>query len=257
MPCSTSCQARAGPPPTFPTSRPDADGRFRINPAAADGWARITAFPPPGPALPRRRETARVAHGTLEQSVDIALPRGVSIRGKVTERASGKPVAGATVEFRARRAAESASKDRPCQHRIRWLVSSRSSPQRGLPFHQRPQRRLRARRDRLSNGPAWPAGRHAHLRARPHRARPETGWRIQGVHVALRRGVTVTGQVVAPDGQPVHDAWIISRIVLDPRLAASRNWNGRIHGNVQQRSLRVARARPRYRDPCPLPRTEA
>ena len=34
----------------------------------------------------------------------------------------------------------------------------------------------------------------------------------------LRRGATVTGQVVGPDGQPVRDAWIFSRIILDPRL---------------------------------------
>ncbi len=38
----------------------------------------------------------------------------------------------------------------------------------------------------------------------------------QEVDVVLRRGATVTGQVVGPDGQPVRDAWIFSRSVLDP-----------------------------------------
>ena len=38
----------------------------------------------------------------------------------------------------------------------------------------------------------------------------------QEVDLVLRRGETVTGQVVGPDGQPVRDAWIFSRVILDP-----------------------------------------
>ena len=42
----------------------------------------------------------------------------------------------------------------------------------------------------------------------------------QEVHVVLRRGATVKGRVVGPDGQPVRDAWIISRIILESETRA-------------------------------------
>src|SRR5262249_19633385 len=37
--------------------------------------------------------------GSVKQEVKIALPRGVLVRGKVTEAGSGKPIAGAGVQF--------------------------------------------------------------------------------------------------------------------------------------------------------------
>ena len=46
--------------------------------------------------------------GAVEYPLDLALPRGVVIRGKVTEEGSGKPVAGARISFGTRRTAESA-----------------------------------------------------------------------------------------------------------------------------------------------------
>jgi hypothetical protein len=42
----------------------DAEGRFRVNPRPSERGFRITAFPPRGPALPRRREAGRVAQGS-------------------------------------------------------------------------------------------------------------------------------------------------------------------------------------------------
>src|SRR5436305_7985638 len=41
--------------------------------------------------------------GALEQTLNIALPRGVLVHGKVTEVGSGKPVPGAGVDFTTRR----------------------------------------------------------------------------------------------------------------------------------------------------------
>ncbi len=80
----------------------DADGRFRVNPPPADRVYTIIAFPPEG--QPYLTASARIEwpKGALEQKADLALPRGVLIYGKVTEEGSGKPVAGATVDFWAR-----------------------------------------------------------------------------------------------------------------------------------------------------------
>src|SRR5207244_11976343 len=42
--------------------------------------------------------------GARKQQVDLALPRGVLVRGTVTEADSGKPLAGARVQFNPRQA---------------------------------------------------------------------------------------------------------------------------------------------------------
>ena len=48
------------------------------------------------------------------------------------------------------------------------------------------------------------------------------------VNVALRRGMTVIGQVVGPEGQPFQDAWMISRIFLEPSPGAWLIWSAPI-----------------------------
>ena len=44
--------------------------------------------------------------GALEQTINISLPRGVLIHGRVTEEGSGNPVPGALVDFEIRRELE-------------------------------------------------------------------------------------------------------------------------------------------------------
>ena len=58
------------------------------------------------------------------------------------------------------------------------------------------------------------------------------GMASQEINLVLRRGATVVGRVVGPDGQPVRDAWIFSRLILDPSREAARDWNGSYHGKV-------------------------
>ena len=52
------------------------------------------------------------------------------------------------------------------------------------------------------------------------------------VRVDLRRGVTVTGRIVGPDGKPVQDVWIIggSRAGV---TAWRLRWAGSFHGNAR------------------------
>ena len=81
----------------------DDDGRFRINPPPADRSFRITAYPPPGQPYLIAANRLEWPKGAVERSLDVALPRGALICGKVTEEGSGKPVPGATVGFVAAR----------------------------------------------------------------------------------------------------------------------------------------------------------
>ena len=59
----------------------------------------------------------------------------------------------------------------------------------------------------------------------------------QELQLVLRRGAIVTGHVVGPDSQPVPDAWIFSRVILDPSGGVSRPWLPRYHGTVRNGSF--------------------
>ena len=48
----------------------------------------------------------------------------------------------------------------------------------------------------------------------------------------LGPGVTVKGQIVGPDGEPVVDVWMISRIHLSS-LGRAREWRGDRHGTAR------------------------
>src|SRR5262249_6623540 len=74
----------------------DADGRFRINPVSGSAYF-VHAYPPAGEPYLTMSQRLDWPKGGIEQSLDLALPRGVSIHGRVTEESSGKPIAGATV----------------------------------------------------------------------------------------------------------------------------------------------------------------
>ena len=76
----------------------DADGRFRANPSRGESFI-IIANPPDGKIYLETRKTVDWPKGAVEQSADLALERGATIRGTVVEEGSGQPVAGATVGF--------------------------------------------------------------------------------------------------------------------------------------------------------------
>src|SRR5262249_37645661 len=80
-------------------AKADAKGRFRVS-APVGNYFMILAYPPVGtPYLLLRKEFTKPKPDVLKKEIQMALPRGVLVRGKVTEVASGKPVAGAAVEF--------------------------------------------------------------------------------------------------------------------------------------------------------------
>ncbi len=84
----------------------DGTGRFRVNPSPGDRYS-VEASPPDGqPYLTAITAYFEWPKGAVEHSVDLTLPRGVMIRGKVTEEGSGKPVADARVWFFGRRSTD-------------------------------------------------------------------------------------------------------------------------------------------------------
>ncbi len=88
---------RGGPPNPIDLET-DAEGRFRVNPTPGDSIG-VMAAPPDGEPYLSARTRFSWSKGAVEHPVDLALPRGVMVRGKVTEDGSGRPVAGATVMY--------------------------------------------------------------------------------------------------------------------------------------------------------------
>jgi RNA polymerase sigma factor (sigma-70 family) len=78
--------------------RADEQGRFRLTPPPGVSF-RVTAYPPAGEPYVALTKSVPWPEGAARQDVDVALPRGVHLRGVVREAPSGKPVDGAGVRF--------------------------------------------------------------------------------------------------------------------------------------------------------------
>ena len=76
---------RAVLPTEFET---DDQGRFRVNPPPADRSFAVRAYPPAGQPYLMASKSLVWPKGAIEQSLDLTLPRGVLIRGTVTEEGS-------------------------------------------------------------------------------------------------------------------------------------------------------------------------
>jgi RNA polymerase sigma factor (sigma-70 family) len=90
----------------MPPVRTDAQGRFRVNTfwgessGARMGSVTITVAAPDGqPYLTIERGDITWPRGAVRREMRLELPRGVLVRGRVTEKASGQPVARASVDF--------------------------------------------------------------------------------------------------------------------------------------------------------------
>ena len=208
----------------------NADGRFRANPLPGDLFA-IAAIPPAGDqhlAISRRIAWPK---GATEQSVDLALPRGVPIRGTVTEEGSKAPIAGAWVMFvpQSAQGADASSGSGQAETKADGSFKLAVGPGAGYLAVQGPSEDFVLRE--IGNRKFFeglPGGRpiysHSFIACSP-----KPGGNGLEVQVTLRRGKTVSGRIVGPDDQPVPDTWIMGRAALGPGSVAWRVWSGFYH----------------------------
>jgi RNA polymerase sigma factor (sigma-70 family) len=191
--------------------RANAQGRFAINTFAGDSLG-ITAYAPEGGPYLNPVKHLEWPKGAVQQEIEIALPRGILVRGTVTEKASGKPVPGATVEFW------------PYQFDNREIQSGVT-----VWTTTGPNGRFRiavpsGHGHLLINGPSpdyipqivggnelhhgRPGGQPSYFHARlPLNLKAEDD--TKDVEITLRRGVTVKGYLVGPDDKPVRHAQML------------------------------------------------
>ena len=185
----------------------DAEGRYRVRIGRSEVLM-VRAFPPAGsPYFAAEVDTKLNDPNAAEALFDVKLARGVVVRGKVTEGGSGRPLAGASVQFYTRNRRASAVE--------RWQSIVASGPDGSYRITVPP-----GKGHLFVFGPTsdfvleevgaltLAAGKPGGARNYAHRIVPfdvavETP--EVDVPVVLRPGKTVTGRVVGPDGQPVLD----------------------------------------------------
>jgi protocatechuate 3,4-dioxygenase beta subunit len=223
----------------FDESETDADGRTRINSYPTERGYEIMAFPPEGQPYLVASGGAGWPKGALEQTVNIALPRGVPVQGKVIEEGSGKPVPGALVDFTARggRIGQDSIMSVHTDSDGSFRLGAQPAP--GHLFVRGPDDTYvfqaigsRVVREGQPGGGRLYSHADAALDLKP-------GMGSQEVNLVLRRGATVEGRVVGPDGQPVREAWIFSRLILDPSREAARYWTELYHGKVSNGAFAI------------------
>jgi hypothetical protein len=201
----------------------DGAGRFQLRPALTEGPCRLEVYPAEGaPYLPLL--VAAEARANATERLTVKLPRGLPVRGMVTDAATGRPVAGAAVGFIARET------DSPFYRNdvIDRFTVARSGedgafrlvvpPGPGHLLVTAPGAEYVAERTdwgTLRFGKAMPAALRAHrvvpLSLRPGEVPPD-------LRIALKRGVRVTGEVTRPDGTPLAEGVVFCAAQFERRL---------------------------------------
>jgi RNA polymerase sigma factor (sigma-70 family) len=216
---AANCRVVVGPAAIV--ARADKSGRFKVNMPAVEARDAppLLVYPAEGePYLGAWQEVAW-PRGATRHEIEVKLPRGVLVRGKVTEAKSGRPVAGAGVQFVPREADNPNLRPHVLTGHQGLVASGTdgsfqlavlpgpghllvSGPGRGFVHEEVGDRVL------LSGKPGgarlYPDG-LVKLDLAP-KAEPKD------VTVALRRGVTVRGRLLDPEGKPVARAQMVCRL---------------------------------------------
>jgi RNA polymerase sigma factor (sigma-70 family) len=206
-------------------SKTDAQGHFRVNPYAGNFFA-VRAYPPAGqPYLLVGKSFTWPRADVVKQEVHLALVRGILLKGKVTEQPSGKPVAGAGLKFKWRQGNNPFYR-RELNDFYSWLGQSALSGPDGrfevvalpgpghLLVNGPTSDFLKAEitNRNLYGIPIWPNRRNYFDALVPLNLKPQPG--PHQLDITLRRGVTLTGKVVGPDGKPVKKAVMLCRTYI-------------------------------------------
>jgi RNA polymerase sigma factor (sigma-70 family) len=225
-----AANARAVIAPAGIIVRTDAKGRFTLSLPAVEqrNMPPLLVFPADGEPYLSVRQEIVWPRGATRHEVEVKLPRGVLVRGKVTEAGSGKPVAGAGVQFVPR---ESDNPNRRPNVLTGYQALAASGDDGSFrlavlpgPCHL------------LVSGPGLDfihqeVGDAVLLSGKPGGARlyPDGLVKLdvapnaepKEVTVSLRRGVTVRGRLLDPDGKPVARAVMACRLLM---RAVPSNW---------------------------------
>jgi hypothetical protein len=204
--------------------RADAQGRFTANPAPGDSF-RVSAFAPDGQPYLVPQVGLTWPRGAARKEIDVRLPRGVLLRGKVTEAGTNRPLPDSTVYYI------------PLNGPADVLSGSQASvasgddgsyriavpPGKGHLIVVGPTGDYVASEIGMST---LDTGRPGGWRFRAHAILPyevKSGDPPHDLAATLRPGVTIKGRVEGPDGQAVADALVLTTLRIE---ALNPIWDG-------------------------------
>jgi protocatechuate 3,4-dioxygenase beta subunit len=228
-------------------SRADGQGRFRVNPSAGD-YFRLRAIPPRGQAYLPGEAEFEWAKGAVKKEIDLKVPRGVLIHGKVTEQGTGRPVPGASVRsFAMRQPGGMIEGDVVAgdDGSYRFAVP----PGKGHLLVLAPT--LDYVPQEIGGGTLYASGRRGSLRFYAHAIiayEVGAGEASHRLDATLEPGKTLRGRVLGPAGETVEDAVILTRQQIDPTNLV---WQGHnpIHardGRFELSGFHLEKAAPAY-----------
>ncbi|MHB1556964.1 MAG: M56 family metallopeptidase [Isosphaeraceae bacterium] len=202
------------------TRRADAEGRFRIDVdiQGVRGVGSYALLIHPREAAPymmaRRIETWPA--GAVEQSIDIALNRGVVVHGRITEEGTGRPVAGAIVRLALTSASRSLNDDGTAVATGpdgTYRIAGPPGP--AFVIVQGPSDDSVLRVYGGEGGPIRAqAGGRSRFYAHAYRTLELKAGADQEVNLTVRRGSSVVVRVVDPEGKPARGAAVFSRLLV-------------------------------------------
>jgi beta-lactamase regulating signal transducer with metallopeptidase domain/protocatechuate 3,4-dioxygenase beta subunit len=195
----------------------DGEGRFRA-PAPLNERSYLMARALGGAPYLETSKTLSWPKGAVEQSVDLALARGVVVRGKVTEEGTGRPITGAIVRVAPYElpAGSPYGLGSPEVTSPDGTYEVAAPPGPGYLVVQGPDEDYVLRESGADGGYFVARPGRERFYAHAYRAVDlRLGEPAPKVDVTLRRGAAVHVRLVDPDGRPVPDAMVISRVVLE------------------------------------------
>jgi RNA polymerase sigma factor (sigma-70 family) len=218
----------------------DSHGRFRANPGSGRRYF-LSAFPPEREPYLNVEKRAEWPGGAIEHSIDLALPRGILVRGRVTEEGSGKPIAGARLGY-------VSNPDRDLQSGA-WNSRAATAADGSFEFGVMPAPGYLTVLGPGEDYVLKDIGRHMARAGQPggermyahafHLLDLKPGSASLEVAVTLRPSAVATARVVGPDGQPVRDALVISRAILRPLPIAWLYWTAAYRDSVKDGHIAV------------------
>ncbi len=213
----------------------DEQGRYRISPNPGVRFG-VTAYPPDATAyLVRTTPLSKPIPwetGDRVKRVDLALPRGVLVRGKVVEAGADAPVAGASIQY----VPESTNNPHDADDILtgwqaievsdeqgRFEIAVLPGPGRLLVHGPRGRYVLEEIGDRQLRA-GKPGGWRNYVHA-VEKIDPEKGAEPIDVTLRLQPGISASGRIVDQQGQPLDEALVVSRLTYSP---LSLHWRGQI-----------------------------
>jgi RNA polymerase sigma factor (sigma-70 family) len=198
--------------------RADGQGRFKITPYAGD-YFRMSVHPAEGQPYLVRQDEFAWTKGAVKKEINLKLPRGALIQGKVMEAGTGRPVAEATVQFFPRQPREDllAGPEAIVASKDDGLFQVAVPPGKGYLLVLGPN---------ANYVPKEIGSRMIHWLGQPGGARHYAhdivayevgaGESSHAVTATLKPGKVLRGRVIGPLSETIEDATILTRLDFDP-----------------------------------------